>query len=132
MNLRQFMEDFASEINGQFSEYDENKSVIIVPLEDQRFQTVVGELKRIGDNQRPGIEFSSKVCPFNSELNLKELLEENTNFCHARLSIVNDYIQVEASTFLDNTTDEILKEIILEVANSADLWELRLTGQDVH
>jgi hypothetical protein len=132
MNLREFMESFAAEIDGQFSEYDENKSVIIVPLEDERFQTVVGEFKEIGDNNRPGIEFSSKVSPVNGDENFKELLEENTKFCHAKLAIVNNYIQVEASAFLDNTPDEILKEIIFEVANTADQWEFRLTGQDVH
>jgi len=45
---------------------------------------------------------------------------------------VNEYIQVEASTFLDNTSDDLLKEIITEVANTADNWEFKLTGQDVN
>jgi hypothetical protein len=31
-NFNEFMENFADEIGGQFSEYDQSKSVIIVPL----------------------------------------------------------------------------------------------------
>ncbi|MEM7548543.1 MAG: hypothetical protein AAF363_02650 [Bacteroidota bacterium] len=132
MDLKQFMIDYAQEIDGQFSEYDDNKSVIIVPLPDKRYQTVVGEEKKIGPNDRLGAEFSSKICPYRKDINLKDLLEENTKFCHAKLSIVNDFLQVEASAFLDSITDDVLKEIVLEVANTADDWEFKLTGQDVH
>jgi hypothetical protein len=44
-NFNAFMEDYASEIGGQFSEYDQTKSVIIVPLDENRFQAVLGVMK---------------------------------------------------------------------------------------
>ena len=132
MNFTEFMENYAAEIDGQFSEYDNTKSVITVPLQDQRFQAVKGVMKRIGTFDRLGIEFSSRVCPCQEDINYRELLEENTKFCHAKFSIISDFIHVEASAYLDNITDELLKEIIQEVAQVADEWELKLTGQDVH
>ena len=78
------------------------------------------------------IEFSSKVCEYNSEIDLKSLLEENTNFCHAKFSIVNGFIQVEASLFTDSASESTVKEAMSEVANLADEYEFKLTGVDVH
>ena len=132
MNFTEFMESYANEIGGQYSEYDKNKSVIIVPLEDGRFQTVLGIMKHSEKYSKTGVEFTSKVCEFSADINLTELLRENSNFCHAKFVLVDDYIKVEAATFLDNVTDELLKEMIVEVANLADEWEYKLTGLDVH
>jgi len=132
MNLIKFMENYANEVNGKYSEYDDNKSVIIVPLKDQRFQSVVGEKKHVEQYGREGIEFSSKVCRFDSRIDLQQLMAENTKFWHAKFAIVDDHIQVEASTFLDNVSEGLLKEMIEEVANAADDWEFKLTGKDVN
>ncbi|MDN5201389.1 hypothetical protein QQ008_08450 [Fulvivirgaceae bacterium BMA10] len=132
MNFTEFMEGFANEIGGQYSEYDNTKSVIIVPIDEFRFQTVVGYMRHIEYYNKTAIEYSSKVCPYSEDLDLKRLLEENTKFCHAKFSIVDDFVKVEASAFLDNSTDDLLKEIILEVAKMADTWEYKLTGMDVH
>ena len=44
-NFSELMEKIAEDIGGQFSEYDKYKSVIIVPLEENRYQAVVGVLK---------------------------------------------------------------------------------------
>ena len=60
-NFNEFMERFAEEIDGQFSEYDQTKSVIIVPLEENRFQAVLGVIKYNEKFEKTGIEFSSKV-----------------------------------------------------------------------
>jgi hypothetical protein len=132
MHFNQFMENFAREINGQFSEYNKTKSVIIVPLDANRFQAVLGIIGYSERYKRELIEFSSKVCEYSSEINLKDLLEQNTEFCHAKFVIVNEAIKVEASAFLDNISEELLKEIVQEVATAADEWEHKLTGLDVH
>ncbi len=132
MNFTEFMESFAEEIGGQFSEYDKTKSVIIVPVDEFRFQTVVGEMRHINHYDKTAIEYSSKVCSYQGDIDLKLLLEENTKFCHAKFSIVDGFVKVEASAFIDNATAELLKEIILEVAQMADEWEYKLTGMDVH
>jgi len=45
---------------------------------------------------------------------------------------VDNFIQVEASLFIDSATEDSLKEIIQEVANLADEYEFKLTGADVY
>jgi hypothetical protein len=44
----------------------------------------------------------------------------------------DDFLKVASSTFLDVSTPELLKEIIIEVAYVADDWELIITGADVN
>jgi hypothetical protein len=131
-NFNEFMENFADEIGGQFSEYDQSKSVIIVPLEENRFQAVLGVMKFNEKFSKMGIEFSSKVCPFSEDVDCKQLVIENAKTCYAKFVIVDDFIKVEGSTFLENVKTDGLKEIIREVAQLADEWELKLTGLDVN
>lgn len=132
MIFNKFMQEFAWEINGQFSEYDEQKSVIIVPLGDKRFQTVLGLIKTNSKNKRKEIGFSSKVCTLKPELNLEELLRKNADFCYARFTIHDKDLKVEASAYLNVITEPLMKDIILEVAAVADEWEFKLTGLDIH
>ena len=131
-NFNEFMERFAEEIDGQFSEYDQTKSVIIVPLEENRFQAVLGVIKYNEKFEKTGIEFSSKVCPFSDDIDCKQLIIENAKTCYAKFVIIDDFIKVEGSTFLETIKEEGLKEIIKEVAQLADEWELKLTGLDVN
>ena len=131
-NFNEFMERFADEIGGQFSEYDQSKSVIIVPLEENRFQAVLGVIKYNEKFNKTGIEFSSKVCPFSDDIDCKQLVVENAKTCYAKFVIVDDFIKVEGSTFVELILEEGLKEIIKEVAQLADEWELKLTGLDVN
>jgi hypothetical protein len=131
-NFNAFMEDYASEIGGQFSEYDQTKSVIIVPLDENRFQAVLGVMKFNEKFNKTGIEFSSKVCPYSEDIDCKGLIEENAKTCYAKFIIVDDFIKVEGSAFLNSVTRDGLKEIIVEVAQLADEWELKLTGLDLN
>lgn len=131
-NFNEFMERYADEIGGQFSEYDKSKSVIIVPLEENRFQAVLGVIKKNEKFNKTGIEYSSKVCPFSDDIDCKQLVIENAKTCYAKFVIVDDFIKVEGSAFLETIREEGLKEIILEVAQLADEWELKLTGLDVN
>ena len=133
MDFNSFMKEYADEIGGNYSEYDSSKSVIIVPLEDGRFQTVLGLVKNSEKfNGRLGIEFSSKICELSDGLDFKAMLEENSQLCHSKLAINEGFIVVEAATFTDTATEDLLKEIIQEVATQADEWEFKLTGLDVH
>ena len=131
-NFNELMEKIAEDIGGQFSEYDKYKSVIIAPLEQNRYQAVVGVLKHNDKMNKTRLEFSSKVCQLSESVDLKELLMENAKTCYARFVIIDDYVRVEGSTFLESVTESGIKEIIDEVANMADAWELKLTGMDVH
>ena len=132
MNLNSFMEKYAQNIDGQYSEYNDNINIIIVPLLDDRFQTVFGEIKKYERYDRNVIVISSKVCEYEDEINLKELLSQHAKFCHGKFSIVDHYLQVEATFFIDNVTEETLQEAIQEVANLADEYEFKLTGADVY
>ncbi len=132
MNFSEFIQNFAEEIGGQYSEYDESKSVLIIPIDDFRFQTVVGEIRLLKHYDKTAIEFSSKVCPATEDIDLELLLRENTKFCHAKFSIVDGFVRVEASIFIETVSEELLKEIIMEVAKMADEWEYKLTGMDVY
>lgn len=131
-NFSELMKKIANDIGGQFSEYDKSKSVVIVPLEGNRFQAVVGAVKFNEKLQKTRLEFSSKVCALSENVDLKELLMENAKTCHARFVIIDDYIRVEGAAFIESATEEEVKEIIIEVANMADAWELKFTGMDVH
>lgn len=131
-SFNEFMERHAEEIGGQFSEYDQSKSVIIVPLEENRFQAVLGVIKYNEKYNKTGIEFSSKVCPYSDDIDCKQLVIENAKTCYAKFVIVDDFVKVEGSTFLETIMEEGLKEIIREVAQLADEWELKLTGLDVN
>ncbi|MCK5367376.1 MAG: hypothetical protein KAQ62_02460 [Cyclobacteriaceae bacterium] len=131
-SFNEFMERHAEDIGGQFSEYDQSKSVIIVPLEENRFQAVLGVIKYNEKYNKTGIEFSSKVCPFSDDIDCKQLVIENAKTCYAKFVIVDDFVKVEGSTFLETIMEDGLKEIIREVAQLADEWELKLTGLDVN
>lgn len=132
MIFNKFMQEFAREIKGQFSEYDQKKSVIIVPLGEKRFQAVLGFVKTNPKNNRQEIVFSSKVCTLRPDIKLEELLRRNASFCYARFSIFEDDLLVEASTYFNVVTEPLMKDIIMEVAGIADEWEYKFTGQDKH
>ena len=118
--LNSFMKLYADEINGNYSEYDEQRSVIIVPLEMERQQAVVGELDS-GNNM---ITISSKVCVASDNIKFKDLLKENHRSTYGKFTIANDFLKVEYKSSLKNSNDEDLKDAIQEVANMADRWEL--------
>jgi hypothetical protein len=132
MNFNEFMETYANEIGGQFQEYDTNKSVVIYPLGGNRYQAVLGTLKNNNDPKKASIEFTSKVCEFNKDVNLENLIRANATFCSARFVLLDDFIRVEAAILMSSATEAFLKDIIEEVATVADAWEHKLTGQDVH
>ena len=132
MNFNNFMKRYAQQIGGQYSEYNSTVSIVIFPLPDERFQTVYGEKKYIKKYGRELIALHSKVCKYHEGIDLKLLLIESSNFSHAKFSIANNFVQVQASIFIDVVTEKIVAEIISEVANLADKYEFQLTGKDVH
>ena len=131
MDLEQFMRSYAQEIGGQFSNYDHQKSIIVIPLGQGRYQTIIGHIKK-STSQLTMLELSSKICKYSEKLNLTELLHENAHLNFARFLIHEGYVRVQASTCASTTSPELIKEMILEVADAADQWEQRLTGIDVH
>jgi hypothetical protein len=132
MDIMKYVQQLADHIGGQFTDYDHTKSVIVVPTTGSRYQTVVAATQKSPVSGREQAIFTSKVCDFNSTLDLKILLEQNANFDYSKFILEDGYLKVEASCLSDTATQDQVKEMIQEVAQLADHYELKLTGQDIH
>lgn len=131
MDFRAFSAQFAKEADGTYDEYDDTKSVFILPLSNGRNQTVIAEITEHASGRRI-VRVDSKICRLFSPIKYSEILAASAQFIHARFIAEDDYLKAEASFYLDNLSDEIIKEMILEVAQVADDWELNITGEDNH
>lgn len=132
MNIAAFVKQYASQIDGQFTEYDNSKSIIVVPLSDGRFQTVILTTENSKRSGRQRAILSSKVCEFNATLDLKMLLEKSASFDYSKFIVDEGYLKVEASCPTDGAVEEEVKHMIQEVATQADAYELKLTGKDIN
>ena len=132
MELTAFMKRYADEIRGQYIEYTQTLSVIIIPVSGNRFQTVMGTIKQSSLYNRKVIIFTSKVCPMNNTIDFKMLLEQTAFFNYCRFMISENYLQVEAVSSLTGVSDDDIKEMLQEVANIADQYEMKISGSDVH
>jgi len=130
--IQDFVEQYADEIGGQFTDYDHNKSVLVIPIHDHRFQTVLALTQKSPVSGREQAIFTSKVCEINANVDFKNLLEQNAKFDYSKFILEDGYVKVEASCLAETVSEEQIKEMIQEVAQLADHYELKLTGQDIH
>ena len=134
MNLQTYMQSLAEGLNGSFSEYDDRTSVVVVPLQDGRYQSVKGTLNMLDDGHTQVVSFSSYVCSYHDNLDFKNFLSENQNLRYSKFTIDEEFVQVEASVFVEFLTEnnqDFLMKMINEIAEQADCWEHKLTGLDV-
>ncbi|MBX2917281.1 MAG: hypothetical protein KF856_18580 [Cyclobacteriaceae bacterium] len=132
MDLTAFMKKYADQIGGQFTQYDPSHSIIIMPVSGNRFQTVIGTIKKTESSNRSLITLASKICASKPSLDYKKLLEQAVRFSYSRFIITDNYLQLEAIAPVDTTTESTLSEMLQEVANLADQYELQLTDSDIH
>jgi hypothetical protein len=132
MDLFIFIRQYADQIGGQFTDYDHNKAVVVVPLAEDRFQTVVAILQPSQSSGKQLAMFTSKICEFNSAINTRELLEQNATFDYSKFMIEDGFLKMEASCTAATVSELQVKEMLQEVATLADRFEHTLTGQDVH
>ncbi len=130
MDFKKFSQDLANEINGQYTEYDSRHSVFTVPLPGERFQTVIARIHFQETYKRDVIQVLSKVCELKQKIDFAAILEASSELVYTRFIVEDGYLKTESSFFLDNVTDILIKEMILEVTHTADEWELKITGQD--
>ena len=126
MNFSSTMKSLADSVEGSFSQYDNSTAVLIVPIDDHRFQTVY--CYNEGDN---GIRFISKVCEVDENTPDRQLLSETSDLIFTSFYIENNFLYTKAMTFVGGT-DSGLTEMLTELARAADKWEKKLTGADVH
>jgi len=132
MDLTAFMKRYADEIRGQYIEYTHTLSVVVVPVAGNRFQTVTGNIKESSLYNRKVITFTSKVCPMSESIDFRKLLEQTAFFNYCRFMISDNYLQVEAVSSLTGVNEEDIKEMLQEVANLADQYEMSIAGTDIH
>jgi hypothetical protein len=132
MNLMSFVQQSAEQIGGQYTDYDHSRSVVVVPINGSRYQTVLAMTQTSAVSGRNQATFTSKVCEYNTKLDLKLLMEQNSRFDYSKFVLDEGFLKVEASCLAASVSQEQIKEMIQEVAQLADHYELKLTGKDVH
>lgn len=130
MNFFTSVKEYAEHIGGQFTDYDTTRSVVVVPLQN-RFQTVLAMTQKSPVSGKEQALLSSKVCEFTQTIDLKVLLEQNGHFDYSKFVLEDGFLKVEASCLAATATKEQIREMIQEVAQLADHYELKLTGKDV-
>lgn len=131
-HFKTFCKNFAKEINGQYQEYDENQAVVIVPLEEGRFQAITGHLTVHSMTEMDMVTIKSKISEVNGDIPYEDLLRANSEYPYARFVIEGEHLKVEAGAFLEHLSEDQIKEMMLEVAKLADDWEKEITGKDIH
>jgi hypothetical protein len=132
MDINFTLKEYADQIGGQFTDYDHIKSVIVVPLDKSRFQTVLATTQKSQVSGRDQAVFTSKVCEYKNGIDLKMLMEQNAGFDYSKFVLEDGYLKVEASCLTASASETQLKEMIQEVARLADHYEYKLTGEDIH
>ncbi|MBC6400622.1 MAG: hypothetical protein GDA51_00850 [Ekhidna sp.] len=132
MNFKELCKKYAADINGEYQEYDDTQSVIIVPLSEGRFQTITGHITKNEEYSRDVVRLKTKVCELSDDIPFREILTESAGYPYAKFTVEDGFLKVEAIAFLSNLNEEVIKEMIMEIARHADDWELKITGKDIH
>ena len=132
MKFLNYVQQYAEQIGGQYTDYDHTKSVLVVPITGSRFQTVLAITQTSAVSGRDQALFTSKVCEYTNSIDLKSLMEQNGRFDYSKFILEEGYLKIEASCLASSVSQEQIKEMIQEVAQLADHYEWKLTGKDVH
>jgi hypothetical protein len=132
MDLNAVMAQIAEQVNGQYTMYDPDHAIIVVPVAGSRFQTVLGAVRMNDLYNRRLYNISSKVCALQADIQFAMLLEQSAHFYYSRFVITDGYLVVEAVAEADSVSPDALREMIMEVANLADQYEMKITGADIH
>ncbi len=130
MHLFNTMEKLAEDIDGMFVEYSIENTIITVPISRYRYQNVTGYL--LDKPQGKLIEFMSRVCPMDNTIDSMAMLELNQELFYSKVIIHEGYLKVAAAALYDHCTEELIRDMILEVAKVADDLEHQLTGADIY
>jgi len=130
MNLTTTMEKMALEIYGRFVEYSYRNTTIVIPVNQDRFHSVTGYL--IDRPQGTMLEFMSTVCTLHPEIDHRAMLELNQEFYYSKVIIHKGCLRVTATALYDHCTEDLVRNMILEVAHVADDLEMRILGYDIY
>lgn len=130
MNLTDTLEKLALEIDGRFVEYSYENTIITVPLNKDRFQNVTGYM--IDRPQGTMLEFMSTVCTLRPEIDHRAMLELNQELYYSKVVIHEGFLKVAAAALYDHCTEDLVRDMIMEVAYVADDLEMRIIGYDIY
>lgn len=132
MDIFKFAKQYADQIGGQFTDYDHTKAIMVVPLTEGRFQTVLLLLEKGKSSGKLRARLTSKICEFSSSINFQELLEHTASFDYSKFILDEGHLKVEASCLAETASEDEIKHMVQEVANLADTYEKKITGKDIH
>ena len=132
MDIFKFAKQYADQIGGQFTDYDHTKAIMVVPLTEGRFQTVLLLLEKGKTSGKLRARLTSKICEFSSSINFQELLEHTGRFDYSKFILDEGHLKVEASCLAETASEDEIKYMVQEVANLADTYEKKITGKDIH
>jgi hypothetical protein len=131
MDLRAAMRRYAEEIGGDYNEYSAEFVILVIPVSGGRAQTVTSEVRNSELYNRKVVVFSSKICPAGPELDYRSLLAQSSYLTYSRFTVTENYLQVQATADHEHIGENTVREMLQEVANVADQFELKITGADV-
>lgn len=131
MDLKDFMRRYAKEIGGEYNDYSPELVIVIIPVSGGRAQTVITEIKNHELYNRSVLSITSKVCPATNQMDYRSILSQTSFLNYSRFVISENYLQVQAVAPADGIAEASMKEMIQEVANVADQFEMKITGADV-
>ncbi len=129
MNLSTTMQRLALEIDGRFVEYSYENTIITIPISGDRYQSVTGYL--IDRPQGTMLEFMSRVCPLHADIDHRSMLELNQELYYSKVVIHEGFLKIAAAALFDHCTEQLVRDMIMEVAFVADDLEMRIVGADV-
>jgi hypothetical protein len=132
MDIFNTLKTYAEQIGGTFSDYDHTKAIVVVPLPNGRFQTVLALLDTSKTSGKQRIVFTSKVADYNNLIDARELLEKNGLFDYSKFIVDDGQLKVVASGLAQSVSEDDVKLMVQEVAQLADHYEFKLTGKDIH
>ena len=98
MDIMNLVQQYAEQIGGQFTDYDHSKSVIVVPIDGTRYQTVLATKQKSPVSGKDQAIFSSKICEFKNALNAEDLLKQNGMFDYSKFVVQDGFLKVEAAS----------------------------------
>ena len=132
-DIEALLRKIAEAENATFTEYTHDSFVVSLKLPDGRGQNVKVYIheKEAGT----AIVFMSKILMLNEEyadaVDFREMLEMNSDLDHAKIIIDQDFLEVSATEYARHSTEELIRTVMLEVAQVADKLEERFTGEDI-
>jgi hypothetical protein len=130
MDVSKSIESIADAMGGSFTEYSTENLIITVPVKGDRFQAVT-TYQLVHDGKKV-LELASRVCDADQpDVNYRHLLELNQELTYSKIVIFDGFIQLAAEVVVEHITEDILKDIIAELATTADRIENEITGKDV-